>query len=581
MNVTPLREACGGVKLRRCYIESPGMSVLFWNPQAGRAFLAASLFFAAEARGADEPATPGSVALLVLEAPAAAADRLAAALKSEDAAVRATAARVGAVTSAPCGCDALQAALASEKDLEASREEIRGVALLCPDSASILVGRLDVIPEALHAEVAFALARRLGPEAGALGLGVLRPALARPPDAERFFRIAARGRPETATDWLSTSANAGDAGAFRAIARNALRDGAAPPAATLRAGLASPNDEIASAAAWLAALSFAGRPLVERSAWTSSPERAATEDPDTLFGFDVLRRVAGGGPPPAAPWLPALRAGASTGLDDVPPAHAVFGFLTAAEKAALATRRVSPIGARALGRVRWVMRTGRGQDARPVVERLPLLRTVTDLPRGAATGVAKITRCSLARASFALADVTFRPIGTPEGVKLRFLTGDSACRRTALALFALSIPPGDYLPPAGSAETLAVVFDADALAATDEEPVGTPDARAVGPGTGVKEPKETRRLKPEYPEALRRLHMGGAALLTARIDREGRVKDVRVVEPAGTLATVARDGTSLDVEAVRSLVQWRYEPARVDGVAVPVLLSVTVSWSTR
>ena len=53
----------------------------------------------------------------------------------------------------------------------------------------------------------------------------------------------------------------------------------------------------------------------------------------------------------------------------------------------------------------------------------------------------------------------------------------------------------------------------------------------------------------------------------------------RVGAVIGTLATVARDGTSLDLEAVRSIARWRYEPARVDGSSVPVLLAVRLTWT--
>jgi TonB family protein len=205
------------------------------------------------------------------------------------------------------------------------------------------------------------------------------------------------------------------------------------------------------------------------------------------------------------------------------------------------------------------------------------VRTVADLPRGVALGVAREARCPLTDASLALAEITFRPQGVPASISPRLMPGDEACRKTALVLFGLSRAAADSIPPAGTADRLAVVLDADALAATDEAPVDAPEPRAVE--GGVKEPKEVRRVKPAYPESLRRQRLEGASVLTARIDREGRIADLRVAEPAGTLATLGRDGTSLDLEALRAVARWRYEPAFLDGQPVPVLLSVSISWA--
>ena len=237
---------------------------------------------------------------------------------------------------------------------------------------------------------------------------------------------------------------------------------------------------------------------------------------------------------------------------------------------------VPDVAAGGPARPRLTVKDSRG-ELRPVADRAPLLRTVTDLPRGVALGVARAAGCSLTRASLAFAEITFRPQGVPGSINPRLMPGDEACRKTALVLFGLSRSAGDSPSPAGTPDRLAVVLDADALAAMDEAPADAPAPRAVE--GGVKEPKEVRRVKPAYPESLRRQRLEGAAVLTARIDREGRVADVRVVEPAGTLATLSRDGTSLDLEALRAVALWRYDPARLDGQPVPVVLSVRISWA--
>jgi TonB family protein len=233
-----------------------------------------------------------------------------------------------------------------------------------------------------------------------------------------------------------------------------------------------------------------------------------------------------------------------------------------------------------LPRADLVVRVGR-EGSRPVANRPPLVRSVTDLPRGVALGAAKAAGCGLEVGAIAVVEVKLRPQGTPENVKPLVLPPGSACRKAALALAALSRLPRDLAPPPDATERLVIVFDADALLAADEAPVGAPEPLAIRPGSGgpVAEPKETLRVKPAYPDSLRRLRLEGTAVLTARIDREGRVADLRVIEPAGSLATANRDGTTLDLEAVRAVARWRYEPARLDGEPVPVLLAVAVSWS--
>jgi protein TonB len=60
-------------------------------------------------------------------------------------------------------------------------------------------------------------------------------------------------------------------------------------------------------------------------------------------------------------------------------------------------------------------------------------------------------------------------------------------------------------------------------------------------------------------------------VLEASVDRQGRVVNARVIDSIPLLDEAARQAVS----------QWEYEPSLVDGIAVPVTLTVTVNFVLR
>jgi protein TonB len=92
------------------------------------------------------------------------------------------------------------------------------------------------------------------------------------------------------------------------------------------------------------------------------------------------------------------------------------------------------------------------------------------------------------------------------------------------------------------------------------------EPRAIG--GELDPPRKTRHVVPAYPELARRTGVGGSVVVECVIDVDGQVSQARVLRGHPLL-----DGAAL--EAVR---QWRYEPTRLNGVPVPVLLTVTVSF---
>ena len=110
------------------------------------------------------------------------------------------------------------------------------------------------------------------------------------------------------------------------------------------------------------------------------------------------------------------------------------------------------------------------------------------------------------------------------------------------------------------AELQAVLGDSDRAAAGSTEPIRV--------GSGVRPPTVVQRVPPAYPPEARTARVEGIVVLEATISTTGEVSDVEVL----------RSVPLLDEAAVAAVRQWRYEPTLVDGVAVPVLMMVSVNF---
>ncbi len=78
-------------------------------------------------------------------------------------------------------------------------------------------------------------------------------------------------------------------------------------------------------------------------------------------------------------------------------------------------------------------------------------------------------------------------------------------------------------------------------------------------------------VDPVYPPLARSSRVEGVVILEAVLDATGRVDSVRVL----------RSIPLLDQAAVDAVRQWRFTPARLNGVPVPVVMTVTVNFTLR
>jgi protein TonB len=88
-------------------------------------------------------------------------------------------------------------------------------------------------------------------------------------------------------------------------------------------------------------------------------------------------------------------------------------------------------------------------------------------------------------------------------------------------------------------------------------------------GGTIKAPEQTRRVSPPYPPEAQAAGVQGIVIMEATIGVDGKVTDVRVLRSIPLLDQAAMD-------AVR---QWEYAPTVVNGIPVPVVMTVTVNFT--
>jgi TonB family protein len=170
--------------------------------------------------------------------------------------------------------------------------------------------------------------------------------------------------------------------------------------------------------------------------------------------------------------------------------------------------------------------------------------------------------------------------GTPNPTALR-IAGDAIVRDAAGALRRWT-----YDPPAKGPMTFTVSFtfkpgaeasSSQSAIVTPPRPTAAPAGTAAGVagmqpvrvGGQIRPPTQITKVQPAYPEVALAARVQGIVILEATIGVDGRVVD----------ATVLRSVPLLDDAAVNAVRQWVYTPTMLNGVAVPVIMTVTVTFN--
>lgn len=103
--------------------------------------------------------------------------------------------------------------------------------------------------------------------------------------------------------------------------------------------------------------------------------------------------------------------------------------------------------------------------------------------------------------------------------------------------------------------------------APNSQPVETQEVPPpVRVGGSVTPPRKRHHENPMYPSIAAAARIQGTVILEATIDQHGNVVDVKVL----------RSIPLLDQAAIDAVRRWKYEPTRLNGTPVPILMSVSV-----
>lgn len=116
--------------------------------------------------------------------------------------------------------------------------------------------------------------------------------------------------------------------------------------------------------------------------------------------------------------------------------------------------------------------------------------------------------------------------------------------------------------PGGVIGSVGVVPDIPAV------PAPPPPTGPVPVGGRIKEPSKLRYVPPVYPAIAQQARIEGTVMIEAVIGVDGRVKEARVLESKAFL----------DEAALTAVRQWLFTPTTLNGVPVPVKMTVRVTF---
>jgi protein TonB len=134
------------------------------------------------------------------------------------------------------------------------------------------------------------------------------------------------------------------------------------------------------------------------------------------------------------------------------------------------------------------------------------------------------------------------------------------------------VPEPEDSADAGVTGGLPGSIDGAGLSVSAEAP--PPPAPPVTPvriTSDLRRPSKIKDVIPVYPDIAMRARIAGMVILEATIDAQGKVVNLRVL----------RSVPLLDQAAIDAVRQWEFTPTRLNGVPVPVVMTVTVNFTLR
>jgi TonB family protein len=493
------------------------------------------------------------------------ADRLTAMMKDPRPLVRKCAARLVRVLEARALVAPLLAALASENDRAAAGEMVAALAALTTGESD---EALFVAAERFSGSLNEALLRGIGQRPTPPPAPLLRrlAGLKLHEDAWRDFFTWSLG-PGLATldDAAGEVVKGGDSAAWAGLLSAASAGGRSPATPTLEFGLSSPDESVRAATCWFL-LRRARAGEVDRSwlaRWTeTAPEPRDEGGAASRLAIELVRRAAG------------LSARDQAGrLAEMTPseAHRIPANLSILRRLSTDERRA--YSRASYGDPGWLddrLKVAPKEDERSKAQEPRWMGTPSDLLPGLAEETMAATGCRIEDAPFALLEVRHDANGGREGFGIVVPNGVAPACEPAIRGLLLStlIPPRQRPLPRETRLALLPLGPDYFACVASKSPSPRPAVRPQGDAR-IAEPKKIRNVAPIYPAAMRDKRIQGVVVLEALISPQGCISSTEVVRSVEPL---------LDAAALGAVSQWRYTPTLLEGVPVPVVMTVTVNF---
>ena len=102
-------------------------------------------------------------------------------------------------------------------------------------------------------------------------------------------------------------------------------------------------------------------------------------------------------------------------------------------------------------------------------------------------------------------------------------------------------------------------------------PLPAAPVQPVPVGGLIKKPAKIKDVRPVYPSIAVSSRVQGRVMIEATIGVDGRVKDARI----------RKSIPLLDRAALDAVMQWQFTPTLLNGVPVPVIMTVTVDFTLQ
>jgi len=492
---------------------------------------------------------------------------LRAALQHSDPHVRAAAGRVTAGQPHPALLAAMNMALGQETDFEAALEEsyailsatggkaFRGVleaaARLAPENPDAFVEAVALYRRTALQETLPAV-RELSPNATAL---------------RRFISIGSGARPDVLHSLSLQAFDQKDTLLTTTLFAAWSETKQSLPKDLAELGFASDSLEVRASACWAV---LAGPLAREQGSFPLPPVGFDAGSLEGAFGCELARRASGEVPRQAAVLIEHLNDDATALhwpvlVDVLPRLRSVFHLLTQAERSALSRRLLGTPGALKAS----------AETLSPVepAREFQVVRLLGGYPKGFVEDVMNVAGCAEGKVpELAGGVVDFGEEGRPRRVAPLGASTPECLMAVRALLTAARLPAQRVTTGQRALMLLPLTRDVWKCLSESRAPsrAGRPAPASVG--GEIKQPTKIRDVRPQYPLAAQEQGLQGAVIVEAVISPTGCVAE----------ADLARSvGTPLDVQAVAAVSQWRYTPTLLNGVAVPVIMTVTVNFALK